>query len=52
MNPSKDLPKTKLDIKKPIFDKGDDKGVKFIYSNNIYSVFELTDGGIFYIEDS
>ena len=52
MNPSKDLPKIKLDVKKPIFDKGDDKEVKFIYSNNIYSVFELTDGDIFCIESS
>lgn len=52
MNPAKDLPKIKLDVKKPIFDKGDDKEVKFIYSNNIYSVFELTDGDIFYIESS
>ena len=50
MNPAKDLPKIKLDVKKPIFDKGDDKEVKFIYSNNIYSVFELTDGDIFCIE--
>lgn len=52
MNPAKDLPKIKLDVKKPIFDKGDDKEVKFIYSNNIYSVFELTDGDIFCIEIS
>ena len=52
MNPAKDLPKIKLDVKKPIFDKGDDKEVKFIYSNNIYSVFELTDGDIFCIESS
>ncbi len=52
MNPAKDLPKIKLDVKKPIFDKGDDKEVKFIYSNNIYSVFELTDGDIFCIERS
>ena len=47
MNPSKDLPKIKLDVKKPIFDKGDDKEVKFIYSNNNYSVFELANGNIF-----
>ena len=52
MNPAKDLPKIKLDVKKPIFDKGDDKEVKFIYSNNIYSVFELTDGDIFWIDSS
>lgn len=52
MHPAKDLPKIKLDVKKPIFDKGDDKEVKFIYSNNIYSVFELTDGDIFCIESS
>ena len=52
MNPSAGLPKIKLDVKKPIFDKGDDKEVKFIYSNNIYSVFELTDGDIFCIESS
>ena len=47
MNPAKDLPKIKLDVKKPIFDKGDDKEVKFIYSNNNYSVFELANGNIF-----
>ena len=47
MNPAKDLPKIKLDVKKPIFDKGDDKEVKFIYSNNKYSVFELVNGNIF-----
>lgn len=47
MNPSKDLPKIKLDVKKPIFDKGDDKEVNFIYSNNNYSVFELANGNIF-----
>lgn len=52
MNPAKDLPKIKLDVKKPIFDRCDDKEVKFIYSNNIYSVFELTDGDIFCIEIS
>ena len=54
MNPAKDLPKIKLDVKKPIFDKGDDKEVKFIYSNNIYSVFELVGwyGAIFCIESS
>lgn len=38
MNPSKDLPKIKLDVKKPIFDKGDDKEVKFIYSKDRKSV--------------
>ena len=47
MNPSAGLPKIKLDVKKPIFDKGDDKEVKFIYSNNNYSVFELVNGNIF-----
>ncbi len=47
MNPSAGLPKIKLDVKKPIFDKGDDKEVKFIYSNNNYSVFELANGNIF-----
>ena len=47
MNPAKDLPKIKLDVKKPIFDKGDDKEVKFIYSNNNYYVFELANGNIF-----
>ena len=52
MNPSAGLPKIKLDVKKTIFDKGDDKEVKFIYSNNIYSVFELTDGDIFWIDSS
>ncbi len=40
MNPAKDLPKIKLDVKKPIFDKGDDKEVKFIYSNKREYVFE------------
>ena len=52
MNPAKDLPKIKLDVKKPVFNINDDKEVKFIYSNNIYSVFELTDGDIFCIESS
>ncbi len=52
MNPAKDLPKIKLDVKKPIFDKGDDKEVKFIYSNNNYSVFELANGNIFTVKPS
>lgn len=52
MHPAKDLPKIKLDVKKPVFNINDDKEVKFIYSNNIYSVFELTDGDIFCIESS
>jgi len=47
MNPAKDLPKIKLDVKKPIFDKATDLEVKFIYSNNNYSVFELANGNIF-----
>ena len=50
MHPAKDLPKIKLDVKKPIFDKGDDKEVKFIYSNNNYSVFELANGNIFTVK--
>lgn len=52
MNPAKDLPKIKLDIKKPIFDKVTDSEVKFIYSNNKYLVFELSNGGISYIASS
>ena len=46
MNPAKDLPKIKLDIKKPIFDKVTDSEVKFIYSNRFKHVFELSDGEI------
>ena len=41
MNPSKDLPKIKLDVKKPIFCKEDDKEVKFIYSNDNSYVFDI-----------
>lgn len=52
MNPSKDLPKIKLDVKKPIFDKATDLEAKFIYSNNKYLVFELSNGGISYIASS
>ena len=47
INPSKDLPKIKLDVKKPIFDKGNDTEVKFIHSNDKYFVFESSDGNIF-----
>ncbi len=52
MNPAKDLPKIKLDVKKPIFDKATDLEAKFIYSNNKYLVFELSNGGISYIASS
>ena len=40
MNPAKDLPKIKLDVKKPVFNINDDKEVKFIYSNKREYVFE------------
>ncbi len=40
MNPSKDLPKIRLDVKKPIFNIYDNKEVKFIYSNKREYVFE------------
>ena len=46
MNPSKDLPKIKLDVKKPVFDKATDLEVKFIYSNRFKHVFELSNGEI------
>ena len=52
MNPAKDFPKIKLDVKKPIFDKATDLEAKFIYSNNKYLVFELSNGGISYIASS
>ena len=47
MNHFKDLPKIKLDVKKPIFDKDNDTEVKFIHSNDKYFVFESSDGNIF-----
>ena len=40
MHPAKDLPKIKLDVKKPVFNINDDKEVKFIYSNKREYVFE------------
>jgi hypothetical protein len=40
MIPAKDLPKIKLDVKKPIFNIYDNKEVKFIYSNKREYVFE------------
>ena len=43
MNPAKDLPKIKLDVKKPIFAKVTGSEVKFIYSNRFKHVFELPD---------
>ncbi len=46
MNPAKDLPKIKLDVKKPIFDKATDLEAKFIYSNKFYHVFENENGSI------
>ena len=46
MNPAKDLPKIKLDVKKPVFDKATDLEVKFIYSNRFKHVFELSNGEI------
>ena len=52
MNPSAGLPKIKLDVKKTIFDKATDLEAKFIYSNNKYLVFELSNGGISYIASS
>ena len=38
--PDKDLPKIKLDVKKPVFNINNDKEVKFIYSNKREYVFE------------
>ena len=46
MHPAKDLPKIKLDVKKPVFDKATDLEVKFIYSNRFKHVFELSNGEI------
>lgn len=46
MNPSKDLPKIRLDVKKPIFYTEDNKEVKFIYSNRKEHVFETDNGAI------
>ena len=46
INPAKDLPKIKLDVKKPVFDKATDLEVKFIYSNRFKHVFELSNGEI------
>ena len=46
MNPSKDLPKIKLDVKKPTFILGDGTEVKFIYAGNKEHVFEMPDGTI------
>lgn len=43
MNPSKDLPKIKLDINKPVFYKETNEEVRFIHSNNLYHVFERED---------
>ena len=43
MNPSKDLPKIKLDVKKPVFYKETDEEVRFIHSNNLYHLFEKED---------
>ena len=43
MNPAKDLPKTKLDIKKPVFYKETDEEVRFIHSNSLYHLFEKED---------
>ena len=40
MHPAKDLPKIKLDVKKPVFNINNDKEVKFIYSNKREYVFE------------
>ena len=40
MDPAKDLPKIKLDVKKPVFNINGDKEVKFIYSNKREYVFE------------
>ena len=38
---SGELPKIKLDVKKPVFYKEDDKEVKFIYSNDNSYVFDV-----------
>ena len=43
MNPSKDLPKIKLDVKKPVFYKETDEEVRFIHSNSLCHLFEKED---------
>ena len=43
MNPAKDLPKIKLDVKKPVFYKETDEEVRFIHSNSLYHLFEKED---------
>jgi len=46
MNPAKDLPKIKLDVKKPVFYTETNTELKFIYSNNRYYIFEGDNGSI------
>jgi len=43
MNPSKDLPKIKLDVKKPVFHKVSNEEVRFIHSNKLCYIFETND---------
>lgn len=43
MNPSKNITKIKLDVKKPVFYKETDEEVRFIHSNNLYHLFEKED---------
>ncbi len=43
MNPSKDLPKIKLDVKKPVFHKVSNEEVRFIHSNKLCYLFETND---------
>ena len=40
---SEELPKIKLDVKKPVFYKETDEEVRFIHSNNLYHLFEKED---------
>ena len=43
LNPSKNITKIKLDVKKPVFYKETDEEVRFIHSNNLYHLFEKED---------
>lgn len=43
LNPSENITKIKLDVKKPVFYKETDEEVRFIHSNNLYHLFEKED---------
>ncbi len=43
MNPSANLPKIKLDVKKPVFYKVSNEEVRFIHSNKLCYLFETND---------